>query len=62
MKNSRLIQLKCLKNTYSSFKHQLYKHIEGAHMGSALAPVITNLSMIYMEKKAFNDSNLRPTI
>ena len=44
----------CLKNTYFSFQDQFYEQVEGAAMGSPVSPIVANLYMEYLEKKALS--------
>ena len=44
----------CLKNTYFSFQGQFFEQVEGAAMGSPVSPIVANLYMEYLEKKALS--------
>ena len=44
----------CLKNMYFSFKDQFYEQVKGVAMGSLVSPIIPNLYMEYLEKKALS--------
>ncbi|XP_060531558.1 uncharacterized protein LOC132705141 [Cylas formicarius] len=49
----------CLKNTYVIYNDKRYKQIEGAPMGSPLSPVIANLFMIALEKRAIETADYK---
>ena len=42
----------CLKNTYFSFQDQFFEQVKGAAMGSLVSPIVANLYMEYLMKKA----------
>ena len=46
----------CLHNTYFSFQNKIYEQVEGAAMGSAVSPIVSNLYMENFEKKALNST------
>ena len=50
----------CLHNTYFSFQNKLYEQVEGAHMGSPLSPIVANLYMKKIERKALSSTNNPP--
>ena len=49
----------CLKNTYFSFQGQLFEQVEGVAMGSLVGPIVANLYMEYLERKALSTSPSR---
>ena len=43
----------CLSNAYFTFRHQTYKQIWGIPMGSALAPVLSEVFLQHIETNIF---------
>ncbi len=52
----------CLKSTYFQFRGEFFEQLEGAAMGSPLSPLIANLFMESLEKKALESSPQKPKI
>ncbi|XP_072384331.1 uncharacterized protein [Diabrotica undecimpunctata] len=52
----------CLNNTYFIYGDQRYKQVEGAPMGSPLSPVIANLFMQDIEKRAIRTAEYKPKL
>jgi hypothetical protein len=52
----------CTKNTFFSFKGDIYKQIKGAPMGSPLSPLLAEIFMIWFERKAINSSPEKPKL
>ena len=50
----------CHKNTYFSFKDQIYEQVEGVAMGSQVSPIVANLYMEYLEQKALSTAPTPP--
>ena len=48
-----------LKSTYFSFQGEIYEQVDGVAMGSPLSPIVANLYMEYLEKKAIDSSTLK---
>ena len=44
----------CLRATYFQFQDSFFKQLQGAAMGSAISPIVTNLYMGDFEIKAIN--------
>ena len=44
----------CLHNTYSSFQDQFYEQVEGAAMWSLVSPIVPNLYMEHIKRKALS--------
>lgn len=51
----------CLTGSYFVWEGNFYEQIDGVAMGSPLSPVIANLFMEHLEKKAIETSNNKPT-
>ena len=51
----------CLTSTYFTYNNHFYGQIEGAPMSSPLLPVIANLFMNNLEKKAIRTAQLKPS-
>ena len=49
-----------MKSTYFSFQGEIYEQVDGVAMGSPLSPIVANLYMEYLEKKAIDSSTLKP--
>ena len=49
-----------LKSTYFSFQGEIYEQVDGVAMGSSLSPIVANLYLEYLEKKAIYSSTLKP--
>ncbi|XP_018569905.1 uncharacterized protein LOC108909916 [Anoplophora glabripennis] len=49
-----------IKSTFFAFRDQFYEETEGAAMGSPLSPVLVNIYMEALEKKALESTTLKP--
>lgn len=52
----------CLRTTYFLFENDFFEQIEGAAMGSPLSPIVANLYMESLEKRALETTAVKPTI
>ena len=47
----------CLHNTYFSFQNKFFEQIEGVAMGSPVSPIVANLYMENLERKALSTAS-----